>query len=99
MQPNFTKKGELPDNQRYVIACGRNFFGKIRRIRAYYVPKFCLTEDNFEFEGDYDYCEENDLFYVPQGWYEANEMEEINWKVDFEILCWWELPEVPKEIL
>lgn len=79
-----------------VIAYGYNRAGKLRRIRAAYVHKFTIEDANDDYMGPTDYSEENDMSYWPEGWYEWNEQEDTHWVVEFDILGWQPLPEVPE---
>lgn len=79
-----------------VIAYGYNEAGKLRRLRAAYVHKHTIEDENDDYCGPVDYCEENDMTYWPEGWYEWNEMEDTHWMVDFQILGWQPLPEAPE---
>jgi len=46
--------------------------------------------------GDACYNEAEDKYYYPEGWYECNECEETNWKLNFEITHWTDLPPAPE---
>ena len=95
MGQEWTNAKNPPEAGVPVIALGKNGAGKVRRIRACYVPKYFMEDDDDSFSGDADYNEDNDTFYWPEGWYEWNEMEETHWLVDFEITHWTPLPELP----
>lgn len=84
----------LPKLEVRVIAYYKNDLGKDRRIRAFYAPKFSMR-DVENYEGDADYNETEDEYYWPEGWYECNEHEETNWRVDGEITHWMPLPSAP----
>ena len=80
----------------FLLAYGLNEHGKERRIRAYYAQPFtdiCDIEIN---DDNYDYSEENDEFYLKEGWYECNDCEEINWRVTYPITHFMPLPQPPK---
>lgn len=63
-------------------------------LRARWIPKhFEIDYDNFS--GDSCYDEKTDEYYWPEGWYETNRHEEINWMVDEKVLGWQPLPEPP----
>ena len=87
-------KNEKPTPNIPVITFGVNNYGKKRTLRAVWVPRFFLESDGEYF--DYvDYNEEKDEYYWPEGWYERNEYDEVNWHVDHEVTHWQPLPEPP----
>ena len=63
------------------------------------------TEDDFgwrEYEGETEYDEKKDCFWVHPCWYEVNAVDDNpNWEVDdvYEVTHWMPLPESPKEEL
>lgn len=87
-------KDRNPKSGKMVIVYGKNSYGKVRRLRAFYAAKF--TIESFE-DDDREYDEENDIFYVPVGWYECNECEDTNWHIDFPVTHWQPLPDPPEE--
>lgn len=62
-------------------------------LRARWVAKF--TDEGFQELEDGDYNEEDDTYYLKEGWYETNFFEEVNWLVDDEVIAWQELPKPP----
>lgn len=88
----------MPEPGAYVLAYYRNSYGKGRRIRAMYAAKFTLEQSpEGELGGAEDYDEATDRYYVPIGWYECNEHEEVNWRVDEgEVSHWMPLPDPPE---
>lgn len=86
-------KDSLPEPGVKVIALGKNDYGKARRLRAYFAPRWTI-EDNNEYEAG-EYSEEKDKFFLKEGWYECNEHDEINWLVCFPITHWMPLPKLP----
>ena len=84
---------QLPEPGQFVLAYAVNNSKNTRRIRAFYVLKFSVIpggdDDAFE------YNEADDNYYLPEGWYEANEYEETNWHVEGEVTHWMPLPEPP----
>jgi hypothetical protein len=91
-------KNKKPKTGIPVLACGINSCGKIRRLRACYIPENFMENDDDSFLGELGedcYNEEKDMYYWPEGWYEWNENEEIHWLIDFEITHWMFLLEAP----
>lgn len=62
-------------------------------IRAAWYPRW------YEVSGEDDeiseYNEEKDEYYLPEGWYEWNQEEEIHFKVSDHVSHWMLLPKVP----
>ena len=67
-------------------------------IAEYIHPKTILSEDFFDeaCEGDDEYDEEKDCYWVKEGWYESNLYSENNWCITDEVM-WWAEIEKPKE--
>ena len=85
---------KLPRPGYFVLAYFKNSHGKDRRIRAFHAPIYtieCNNEDEYT-----DYCETLDKYFLPPGWYEANEFEETHWRVDGDITHWCPLPDAPE---
>ena len=57
------------------------------------------TEDWRDYEGNVEYDEENDCFWVEPCWYEVNVVDDNpNWELEgFEVTHWMPLPQPPKE--
>ncbi len=81
----------LPESGVPVLAFVTNESGKTRRIRAQWCAKFTEESDG----DDAEYCEEKDTYYSPEGWYESNEYDEVNWFVHDPVSHWMPLPEGP----
>ncbi len=79
----------------FVLATYRTNYGKPRVVRAYFAPKHTIecNGDETEFA---DYSEEDDCYYVPEGWYECNAHEETNWLIDEVVTHWMPLPAPPE---
>ena len=59
---------ELPNKGKIVIAFGVNKYGMKRTLRAIWVDKFHIEdEDNYSGESDWD--EHTQASYWPEGWY------------------------------
>lgn len=84
----------MPEKDKTVLVFGINEYGKNRTLRAFYAEKYTI-EDNENEYGAAEYFEENDCYYLKEGFYERNEHEEINWFVQFPITHWMELPSPP----
>ena len=86
-------KKELPPTGVPVLAFGINSRGEWRTIRAFYAEKYTLEGNGDDYM---DYDEDQDLYFIPEGWYEKNEFEDVNWYVDFDVTHWMPLPPPPK---
>lgn len=88
----------LPKSGMFVLAYFKTHYGHGRRIRAMHVDKFSFVGD---YDGDtddvLDYSEEDDEYFLSEGWYEQNEHEETHWKVDYPVTHWMDLPLPPGE--
>jgi hypothetical protein len=60
---------ELPEEDQIVIATYLNSYGKRRRVRAVYIRQY-EEESDYDYDSDYEYNEENDTYYLKEGWYE-----------------------------
>lgn len=79
----------------HILVHYKNSLGKSRIVKARFIPKFTEENDNGEF---CDYHEERDIYYDPEGWYEAidnwddfSHVAFCNGEPDF----WMPLPEPP----
>lgn len=66
---------------------------------AEFIPYMTIDEEGYmadEFLGDGDYNEEEDKFYVPEGFYEWQSEPEINYKISAKVTHWMPLFELPK---
>lgn len=86
----------MPEADVFVLAFFINEHGKHRRIRAFYAPRFTVTTsvDNDWYEHKPEEASDDEA-YLPEGWYEANEYEDINWHVSATVTHWMPLPEPP----
>ncbi len=60
---------ELPEEDQIVIATYLNSYGKRRRVRAVYIRQY-EEEAGEDDELCVEYCEEQDEWYLKEGWYE-----------------------------
>lgn len=61
---------ELPEEDQIVIATYLNSYGKRRRVRAIYIRQYEEEESGQDDELCVEYCEEQDEWYLKEGWYE-----------------------------
>lgn len=95
-KPDWIKcSDKLPEDLSPKLSFGMNDNNKERILRAIFVPKFTISEEESNFNGDCDLNEEREEYFWPQGWYEWNELEDIHWRVSFEITHWMDLPDSP----
>jgi len=84
---------KLPEADVPVLAYFINEYGKPRRIRAFYAPRFTVTTG---VDNDwYEFKDGDDEAYLPEGWYESNEFEDTHWHVTDKVTHWMPLPEPP----
>jgi len=94
--PNWIKcSKEMPAIKKVCFAFGINEYKHKRILRAIFVPKYSVSVDDMDYEGDSDYHEEKDEFFWPEGWYEWNENDEIHMKISFEITDWMPIVDYP----
>jgi len=75
-----------------VLATYINEYGKRRRVRAMYATRHTLEQADECDGGEYD--AETDMYWCRPGWYENNEHEEVNWRIDEEVTHWLPLPSI-----
>lgn len=92
-------KETVPDSEKDVLVLIKNSYGKHNITIAQHINnKEKSTEDYGwqEFEGDTEYDEDKDCFWVPECWYESNFVEDnANWIIDSyhgEVIAWQNLP-------
>lgn len=97
-------KDRLPKNEQEVFVCC-NRGGYRFCCQAIYEDGTVLTQDSawnwYEVYNYGTYSEENDDFFVPQGWWENRHFtpdDVNNSPVDCEVTDWMPLPELPEEV-
>lgn len=92
---------KLPENRVSVIICFREWQQYAKRyvyaiVIGWYARKHSVREDVFnEWEGDCDYDEDEDEFYIQEGWYEfttQGNADLMNWYINAEVIAWMPLP-------
>lgn len=102
-KPNWISvEKDLPPSQKSVLAIYKNKYGKKSIVKAEYIPPFTVdAQDFFEDwdEGNCDYSDAEDKYYVKSSWYERVE----NWDymsceiIEGEVIKWMELPGIPED--
>lgn len=95
-------KDKLPENEQEVlVCCERNKYRFV--CPAIYEDGTVLTQDSvwnwYEIDSYGTYSEENDDYFVPQGWWENRQFtpdDVYNSPVDCNVTHWMPLPELPK---
>ena len=94
----------LPDDEVPVLAMLHNTYGRNVVLKLCHIGHHKRTTEEYgwqEYEGETEYDEENDCFWIPEGWWESNYHEDnLNWEIDETdgtITHWMPLPEPPKE--
>ena len=97
-------KDGLPEDGKHVLViCEIRPIGRASRkyvCEAFYTRKFSISDVSFEDDIAYDYNEEEDEYYLKEGWYECiHNWDEYSSIVigDF-VTHWQNLPEPPEEI-
>lgn len=93
---------KLPDNRVCVIVCFREWQQYAKRyiysiVTGWYARKHSVRENVFsEWEADCDYDEDEDEYYIQEGWYEfttQGNADLMNWYINAEVVAWMPLPE------
>lgn len=99
----------LPETRVEVLICYREWQQYIKRyvytiVNGWYARKYSVKENVFnEWEDiltDCDYKEDEDEFYIPEGWYEyttQGNSDLMNWFINAEVIAWMPLPEPYRE--
>jgi hypothetical protein len=91
-------KDSLPPNEKRVAVIV-DYYGKHWTTIAEYIHSRTIKSEDFfneDCEGDDEYDEENDCYWVKANWYESNLYDEVHWCIIDEVL-WWAEIEKPKE--
>lgn len=94
----------LPETDKKVLVNLHNTYGKDVILMASHIGYHERTSEDYgwqEFEGDTEYDEENDCFWIPECWCESNYVEDnANWIIDEcegIITHWMPLPDTYRE--
>lgn len=90
----------LPESQKAVFVSVRDkTFGYRHTLIAAHIGYHEATTEDYgwqEYDGDTEYDEKNDCFWIPECWWESNFVEDnTNWLIgsDYEVTHWMEKPE------
>ena len=93
----------LPESGKTVLVSARDkTFGHRHTLMAAHIGHHEAKTEDYgwqEYDGDAEYDEEADCFWIPECWWESNFVEDnTNWIIDsdYEITHWMPLPEPPK---
>lgn len=94
----------LPESEKIVLAAAKSkTFGWHHVLMVAHIGYHEFSTEEYgwrDYEGDTEYDEENDCFWIPECWYEVNSVEDNgNWIIDsdYEVTHWMPLPEPPRE--
>lgn len=94
-------ESRLPESRRRVLVSYTNECGARRIEIACYIPPRTVRAEDFlsedYAEGCEEYDEENDCFWVIEGWWEDSSEAEINWQITSPVTHWAPLPEPPSK--
>ena len=98
-------KDRMPESKKRVLVTVKARNGKHFVLIACHVNAREIDSEDYEWQDaeiDWDYDEENDIYWVPECWYEGNFVEEnTSWIIDEYadgiVTHWMPLPEPPKE--
>ena len=93
----------LPESEKIVLVSAKSkTFGYRHTIMVAHIGYHEITTEEYgwhEYEGDTEYDEEKDCFWIPECWYEVNSVEDNgNWIIDddYDVTHWMPLPDPPK---
>lgn len=81
---------ETAPKGRKVLVCGRNSLDKHRTMLARCVERF--TEEDYSDSEGMDYCEEKDIYFIPEGWWEESEEGEECYPISITLTHYMPLP-------
>lgn len=96
-------KDKMPeDGEHVLVVCEIHPIGLASRkyvCEAFYTRKFSISDVSSEDDTAYDYNEEDDEYYLKEGWYECvhNWDEYSSISIEDFVTHWMPLPEAPKE--
>lgn len=96
----------MPESKTRVLVAVKTRNGKHAVLIACHVNAREVDSEDYEWQDaeiDWDYDEENDIYWVPECWYEGNFVEDnTSWVIDEYadgiVTHWMPLPEPPKEV-
>ena len=90
---------EPPPSEINVLCFYKNSLGKGRIVRATYYNKFEAEATDMDYwdYSDIDYKEDTDTYYCPEGYYESNENDDVQWKISETVTHWRDLPPMPEK--
>lgn len=89
---------KMPESQQRVLAFYTNEYGKNRIELACYIPSRTVKSEDYLSEdasGCEEYDEENDCYWVIEGWFEDSWEADTNWHLNQDITHWMPLPKAP----
>lgn len=96
-------KDRLPESEKIVLVSAKSkTFGHRHTLMVAHIGHHEFTTEEYgwqEYEGETEYDEENDCFWIPECWYEVNSVEDNgNWIIDsdYDVTHWMPLPQPPK---
>lgn len=92
----------LPESQKMVLVSAKSkTLGYRHTLMVAHIGHHEATTEDYgwrEYEGDTEYDEEKDCFWIPECWWEVNSVEDNgNWIIDsdYEVTHWMPLPQLP----
>lgn len=90
---------QMPEPRERVLAFYTNEYKRNRIELACYIPPRTVKAEDYlseEAEGCSEYDEENDIYWVIEGWFEDSWESDMNWQLNQTITHWMPLPEIPE---